>query len=162
MSQNVFIGQQPDPILTQNYDYDQRLAMLRQLETQLQQQRAALTAPPQPTPSAPTLWQQIEAATADLSDREFNAIRADAEFIESEQRVAELVAQKQLEIVRPMVEQSSQGQEALAQHLATIRRLKKRAASQADEDMELFREYTRSYSDLTFNEFLKTRRKKKS
>lgn len=163
MQANVFLGGTPDPLLGGSavtpIDYDQRIEELQQmqqrLEAQKQQQirQRQQTASGQPQSQAP-IWDEIEKLTADFSDREFAIVNQDEEFQSSQQAIMAILQREQLKMMRPIVEGTKDGKEALEKHLALIKQLKKKATREADRNMELFTEYTQNYSNMTYSEFL--------
>lgn len=159
MQTNVFLGG-ADPLLGGStvtpVDYDRQIAELQQmqqrLEAQRQQQRTQAVSG-QPQSQAP-IWDEIEKLTAELSDREFDIVNRDEEFQQSQQTIMAILQREQMRLMRPIVEGTQDGKEALENHLALIRQLKKKATKEADRNMELFNEYTQHYSDMTYSEFL--------
>jgi hypothetical protein len=59
------------------------------------------------------------------------------------------------------VEKSPEGRKLLENHLATIKVLRNTASKKVEEELNTFKEYTEKYSHLTFEEYLKTKAKKK-
>ena len=59
-----------------------------------------------------------------------------------------------MRIMRPIVEQTNDGKEALEQHLSLLKRLVKNVKNEADKRDALFDEYIREYSDRTWQEFI--------
>lgn len=68
-------------------------------------------------------------------------LAADDEFNESNNVVLAVLQREYLRIMRPIVEASSDGKEALQSHLATVKRLAKKAKEQTAEELKEFREY---------------------
>ena len=66
-----------------------------------------------------------------------------------------------MKALRPMVENSKEGKDALDYHLTLINRLKKSAAKEADAEMADFKEYREKYSHLTYDDYLKIKGGKK-
>ena len=62
--------------------------------------------------------------------------------------------------MRPIVEGTKDGKEALESHLNLVKRLKKDAANENNKTMDLFKEYTENYPDMSYSEFLKMKRNK--
>ena len=161
MQANVFLGGTPDPLLGGSavtpIDYDQRIAelqkMQQRLEAQKQQQRQQMQNG-QPQSQAP-IWDEIEKLTAYFSDREFSIVNQDEEFQQSQNNIMAIMQREYMRMMRPIVEGTKDGKEALENHLTLIKRLKKKAAKEADRNMELFNEYTQHYSDMTFADFIK-------
>lgn len=133
---NVFLGN--DPTLQGNNfsrSIDEQLANIRQLEQQLSQYKQS-----QPSNATP-IWDEIDNIVGSLSDSEKELLAADDEFNESNSVVLSVLQREYLRIMRPIVEASSDGKEALQSHLATVKRLAKKAKEQTAEELKEFREY---------------------
>lgn len=157
MQANVFLGSSPDPLLGGSavtpIDYDQRIAELQQMQQRLEAQKQQQRPNGRQQPQSP-IWDEIEKLTADFSDREFAIVSQDEEFKQSQNNIMALMQREYMRMMRPIVEGTKDGKEALENHLALIKRLKKKAAKEADRNMELFTEYTQHYSNMTYAEFL--------
>lgn len=133
---NVFLGN--DPTLQGNNfsrSIDEQLANIRQLEQQLSQYKQS-----QPSNATP-IWDGIDNIVGGLTDSEKELLAADDEFNESNSAVLSVLQREYLRIMRPIVEASSDGKEALQSHLATVKRLAKKAKEQTAEELKEFREY---------------------
>ena len=86
---------------------------------------------------------------------------ASEEFQESAKAINELVQATQLAQLRPVIEQSQQGKDALERHLTLVKRLKKSAEAEVSKELEDFKEYTEKYSDMPYAEYQKMKRSKK-
>ena len=86
---------------------------------------------------------------------------ASEEFQESAKAINELVQATQLAQLRPVIEQSQQGRDALERHLTLVKRLKKSAEAEVNKELEDFKEYTEKYSDMPYAEYQKMKRSKK-
>lgn len=162
---NIFVN---DPLLggmNQPANYEQQLNEIARMQQQLEAQRrqmeqASQRMQEQPAQSRTPLWDEIERLTAEMTDSEFQAISDNAEFQESQNAVMAVLNREYMRIMRPIVEQTKEGRDALENHLALIRSKRKQAAKDAERNMALFNEYTEKYSDMTFTEFLKLKNKK--
>lgn len=162
---NIFVN---DPLLggvNHPANYEQQLNEIARMQQQLEAQRrqmeqASQRMQEQPTQSRTPLWDEIERLTAEMTDSEFQTISDTAEFQESQNAVMAVLNREYMRIMRPIVEQTKEGREALENHLALIRSKRKQAAKDAERNMALFNEYTEKYSDMTFTEFLKLKNKK--
>lgn len=133
---NVFLNN--DPTLQGNNfsrSIDEQLANIRQLEQQLSQYKQS-----QPSNATP-IWDEIDNIVGGLTDSEKELLAADDEFNESNSAVLSVLQREYLRIMRPIVEASSDGKEALQSHLATVKRLAKKAKEQTAEELKEFREY---------------------
>lgn len=70
-----------------------------------------------------------------------------------------ILQREQLRMMRPIVEGTKDGKEALETHLSLVKKLRKEAANESDKTMSLFKEYTEHYADKPYAEFLKMKRK---
>lgn len=164
MQTNVFLGNSPDPLLGGNSyntptDYDAKIAELQAMQQRLEAQRKQSNYS-QNVNSSP-IWDEIEKITSELSDREFEIVNKSEEFQTSQNAVMAILQREYMRLMRPIVENTADGKEALKSHLELIKRLRKEATREADKNIELFNEYTQNYSDMTYSEFLKMRKSKK-
>ena len=150
---NIFLGS--DPLLT-SANYDNRLAELQQMQQALEQQKQQLMQRPQENVSQSPVWDEIERLTAELTDKEFAFISENEEFVKSQNKIAEALQAEYMRMMRPMVERSHKG--LLDEHLVLLRRLKKDASKEIDKQMDLLQEYVTKHPDISFAEFLKTKR----
>lgn len=163
MQTNVFLGGNADPLLgnvnsyaaTQN-DYDAKIAELQAMQQRLEQQKQQSNYF-QKANSSP-IWDEIEKITSELSDREFELINNSKEYQESQSAVMTILNREYMRLMRPIVESTTDGQNALKTHLELLKRLRKDATREVDKNIELFNEYTQHYSDMTYSEFLKMKK----
>lgn len=133
---NVFLGN--DPTLQGNNfsrSIDEQLANIRQLEQQLSQYKQS-----QPSNATP-IWDEIDNIVGGLTDSEKELLAADGEFNESNSAVLAVIQQEYMRIMKPIVEGSAQGHEALQNHLSTVKRIAKKAKEQSAAELKEFREY---------------------
>ena len=162
-----------DPLLStgtsfmgnQSASYDARIAELQQQQQILQQQKlqaeAAATGKQQQTSSVTPIWDEIERITEELSESEFTFVSADEEFKKSQEAINTIILREQLRIVRPIVEQSNDGKQALQTHLDTLKQLRKMAKKNAESQMVEWQDYMQNYADMPFAEYKKMKLKKK-
>lgn len=164
---NIFLGS--DPLLGQSPAYqrgsvEDELARIAAMQQQLDQKKmeieSAKLSMNQPQQSRTPLWDEIDKIVSDMSDNEIEYLNSNGEFAKSNQAVMGILQREQLRMMRPIVEGTKDGKEALENHLALVKRLKKEAANESDKAMNLFKEYTEGYSDMPYSEFLKMKRKK--
>jgi hypothetical protein len=147
--QNFYIGG-TDPLLS-NTDYEQKIAQLQQLQSQLQAQRNSIS---QRTPTP--IWDEIDTITSNLGEAEYQSISLNIEFQESQKNIANILTNEQLKMLKPIIERTENGRKALENHLSLLRKLRHQNEKQRQEEMQLWREYTQKHSDKTYAEFLKT------
>lgn len=126
-----------------------RMQALQQLGEQVQQ-------PQQPKSQTPT-WDEIDRVTGAMTEKEFEIMTQNAEYQESQRAIDAVTQVALMRALRPMVENSKEGKDALDYHLTLINRLKKSAAKEADAEMADFKEYREKYSHLTYDDYLKTK-----
>lgn len=134
-------------------EYVNRLQALQQLGEQVQQ-------PQQPKSQTPT-WDEIDRVTGAMSDKEFEIMTQNAEYQESQKQIDAVTQIVLMRALRPMIENSKEGKDALDYHLTLINRLKKSAAKEADAEMADFKEYKEKYSHMSYDDFLKMKGGKK-
>jgi hypothetical protein len=73
----------------------------------------------------------------------------------------EYVGAIQLQLIRPRIEASPEGKKLLEQHLTTVKFLRKAALDDVNKKMADFEDYTKNYSHMSWEEYLKTKGGKK-
>lgn len=165
MANNIFIGQQ-DPLMS-GKDYNFQLQELDKIADTIAQRKAALmqmreqVEQPQGQVSRTPVWDEIDAIVNSMSDKEFSVVTQDEEFIESQNAVLGVLNAKYMAMMRPLVEQSKEGKEALDNHLSLVKRLKKNASKEVDNEINEFKEYKEKYADISYAEYLKMKSKNK-
>ena len=134
-------------------ELEQRKLLLRSQSEQLKQ------APPQK--SATPVWDEIDTIMKSLSDEEYQRMTANEEFDESSKRVAAIVQEMQIRMIRPHVESSKEGREALDCHLTLVKRLRSALSKEVDNELADFKNYRENYAHLSYEEYLKQQREKK-
>lgn len=143
---------QPDPMAQleeEKRKLEDKMAMLRQTGPQ-QQVR----------PQAP-VWDEIDAIVSGLSDQEMQFLNSNQEFLESSANVQNILQREYLRIMRPVVEATKDGKQALENHLTLIKRLRNYARDEVNKKYSLFDEYMEKYSDMSFAEFMEMKKGKK-
>lgn len=153
-----------DPILgnQQPYNTSEQLAQLNewaQKYAELQKQKGNFTM--QPQQSKTPVWDEIDKIMDSLTDSQKNFLNQNPDFTESYQEVANILQREELRIIRPLVEQTKDGKEALDKHLALIKKLRRNAMQAEEEKTALWNEYMTHYSDMTFKDFMTMRKEKK-
>ncbi len=143
---------QPDPMAQleeEKRKLEDKMAMFRQTGPQ-QQVR----------PQAP-VWDEIDAIVSGLSDQEMQFLNSNQEFLESSANVQNILQREYLRIMRPVVEATKDGKQALENHLTLIKRLRNYARDEVNKKYSLFDEYMGKYSDMSFAEFMEMKKGKK-
>ena len=76
------------------------------------------------------------------------------EYVNSLQYVSKLVQDEELRIIRPRIESTQQGQEALKKHLSLMQRLRKEVAQAEEHKSAMLNDYMTNHSDKTWQEYL--------
>ena len=157
-----------DPLLGSGPDYSAHLAELEQAQRAIEQQKQSIlklaqnTQNPEATPASPTpIWDQIDTLTDNMTAAEFKAMQDDPSYQKSLGELMEYVAAVQLQLIRPRIEASPEGKKLLEQHLTTVKFLRKAAADNVDKRLADFEDYTKNYSHMSWEEYLKTKGGKK-
>jgi hypothetical protein len=159
----------PDPLLgvasdytSQYKDIEQQQMLLEQKKRQLAElaEKAQAEGEGKATSQTP-IWDEVDLITANMTDAEFAEMENSDEYKASSEELMKYVGALQLKAIRPVVERSPEGRKLLEHHLATIKVLKSTASKKVEEELNTFKEYTEKYSNLTFEEYLKTKAKKK-
>lgn len=100
------------------------------------------------------VWDEIDRITSSLSDKEYHYLQGNEDFRASSEAVNAILQREYMRVMRPIVEQTKDGKEALEQHLSLLKRLVKNVKNEADKRDALFDEYIREYSDRTWQEFI--------
>lgn len=149
-----------DPLLqSRNYglpEMDREQEALKQKLAELQKRQYS-----QPQAAAP-VWDEIDRITSSLSEKEFNFLAGNQEFQESSNIIQQILQNEYMRIMRPIVESTKEGKDALDKHLTLLKRLIKSAKDEADHRDALMNEYITQYSNLTWQEFIDMKNKKQS
>ena len=169
MQNNIFLGSS-DPLLGVQPNYfksggvEEELARIQAMQQQLDQKKLEIAnarqniSGTQQTSRTP-VWDEIDKIVSDLSDSDLDYLNSNEEYQKSNQVVMAILQREQLRMMRPIVEGTKDGKEALEAHLSLVKKLRKEAANESDKTMSLFEEYTEHYADKPYAEFLKMKRK---
>lgn len=158
---NIHIG--VDPLLSSspNYSIEDRMAELSQLKALLSQKeqnlaqiKAQISSNTQQLSKTP-VWDEIDREIQSLNDAEYEFVSNNQEFIDSSNNITILLQGAYMEMMRPILEGSQKGKDALDNHLTLVRRLKKSASAESNKKIADFKEYTEKYSDMTYADYLK-------
>lgn len=157
---NFFLN---DPILGNN-NFDAKIAELQQAQQQVEMQKrmyeqqiAQQPTQQQPKSQSP-VWDEVDALWDSMTDKEREIIASTEEFQESSNRITSILNEQYMAMMRPVVEQSQAGKDALDNHLTMLKRLRKSAQKEADAELDDFKEYKEKYSDMPYAEYQKMKR----
>ena len=145
-SDPILGGQQSTPTI------DSQMAEWAQKFAELQKQKNNFTM--QPQQSKTPIWDEIDKIMDGLTESQKGYLNQNKDFAESYQDVANILQREELKIIRPLVEQTKDGKEALERHLVLIKKLKKSALQEEDKNMALWKDYIANHSDKTWQEYL--------
>lgn len=161
--QNIFLNN--DPLLSGSQfqtpstdEMDSYIQKLQEAQERIQQQKMQILSAPQQQSKCP-VWDEIESIVSGLTDTEFQKISENNDFAESNQNIMDILNREYMKVMRPAVENTKEGKEALQNHLALIKKLKKAITDESAKNIELFNEYTEKYSNITYAEFLEMKKK---
>lgn len=129
----------------------ERMHRLQQLKAQAQQ----------PQTSRTPVWDEIDSIMNGLSEKEFEIVSQNEEWVESNNKLLALIQAAQLQMLKPIIESSPEGKDALDNHLTITKRIRKSASKVVDEELNDFKEYREKYSDMPYAEYLKMKGTKK-
>lgn len=135
-------------------------AELRNAYEALQEKRASINMQVRQSPTP--LWDEIDKIEDSLTGAQRQYLMNNKEYADSSVYVSKIVQDEILRIVRPRIEATVQGQEALKKHLSLAKRLRKEA-TQAEEQKNAIRdEYFDNYADkMSYAEFIAMKQGKK-
>lgn len=127
-------------------------AELQKMYETLQQKRASINMQAQQSPTP--LWDEIDKIEDNLTGAQRQYLAQNKEYVESLQYVSKLVQDEGLRIIRPRIESTQQGQEALKKHLSLMQRLRKEVAQEEEQKSAMLNDYMTNHSDKTWQEYL--------
>lgn len=160
---NIFINN--DPLLGSR-DYSSDIAMMeKELEmrqAKLAQYKQQMMQQHQPQQSQTPVWDEIDSIVQGMTEKEYQIVTSNEEWIESNAKIMGLIQAAQLQMLRPIIEQSKEGKDALDHHLTITKRVKKSASMEVDSELNDFQEYKAHYSHMSYDEYLKMKREPKT
>lgn len=151
-----------DPLLIgDRINYAQRLPELEEEQQAYMQRIQELQKRGVVNESVTPVWDEIDGLLSGLSDREFDFINNNQEFQESSSVITAILNREYLKIMRPRVESTKDGKDALEKHLTLVKRLKKSAADEVNKKYSMLDEYMEKYGDMSFNDYVAMKKGKK-
>lgn len=144
-----------DPLLnSQGFNIEEQL---RQLELRKQ----SLESMKQLNPQAMTqslIWDSIDSEVKVLSQEQLNKLFENEEYVRIYNRLQELVNVEILNIVKPRIENTSEGKQLLQEQLKLVKKMKPKIVEDTNREVELFRrfrEFSKTNPDVTYETFIK-------
>ena len=155
-----------DPLLGSTTDYQSHLAELESMQAAIDQKRQSLLSMAQgeqkeAVKTGTPIWDEIDTITANMSQAEFQTMSENENYKQSLEALMAYVGAVQLQMIRPRIEQSAEGKKLLEQHLTNVKFLRKAASADVDKRLSDFEDYTKNYSNMSWDEYLKTKGGKK-
>jgi hypothetical protein len=127
-------------------------AELQKMYEAIQQKRASINM--QAQQSSTPLWDEIDKIEDNLTGAQRQYLMQNQKYVDSLQYVSKLVQDEELRIIRPRIESTQQGQEALKKHLSLMQRLRKEVAQAEEQKSAMLNDYMTNHSDKTWQEYL--------
>lgn len=144
-----------DPLLgNQGFDIEEQL---RQLEMRRQSLESIKQLNTQAIPTS-TIWNEIDSEVKVLSQEQLQKLFENEEYVTIYTRIQELVNNEILNLVKPRIENTSEGKQLLQAQLNLVKKMKPKIVEDTNREVELFRrfrEFSKTNPDVTYEEFLK-------
>ena len=127
-------------------------AELQKMYEAIQQKRASINM--QAQQSSTPLFDEIDKIEDSFTDAQKQYLMQDKEYVESLQYVSKLVQDEELRIIRPRIEATEQGKDALKHHLSVVQKLKKEMARETEQQNALVADFIKNYPGKTWEEYL--------
>lgn len=148
-----------DPILGETPAYS--IPQLEEEQKKIAAKVERLKNMQQPQKPQCPVWDEIDGIVSGMSDQELHAVSANPEYQESSAAIQEILQREYLRIMRPIVEGTKDGRDALEKHLTIVKRLRKAARDEVARKYSLMDEYMEHYSNMPFDEYMKIKRGRK-
>jgi hypothetical protein len=110
------------------------------------------------------LWDKIDNEIAPLTDEQKRVVFDDEDYKAIQVELGQMVQEQILRIVKPQLESSEKGKELLSKVYDIAVLAKKKAISETNKEMELFKRwqsYSVAHPEATYAEFIKSIKKAK-
>lgn len=154
MSNNFIFPHQSDPLLT-----DDALNQLEMYKQQLLAEKAKYNNQPKQQVPNENPWDDTEKELSALTDEQKEELMSDESFVEINTNVQSYLQELLNKLLKPEMLKTEQGVALLNDRLKIVKDLKKKVVKESSKRMELFKEYTDKYSDISWEEFLKLKNK---
>lgn len=142
-------GQAQQKTIEEMQEESQRLG--QQLEAMQRMKAQGKPIAQQQTP----VWDEIDGIERGMTDAEHAYLTSNSEYQESMAAIQAVLQREYLRVMRPIVENTKDGKDALEKHLTLVKRLQKSAKDEAGKRYALMDEYMNGYRQMTFDDFLK-------
>lgn len=110
------------------------------------------------------LWDKIDNEIAPLTDEQKRVVFEDEDYKSVQVELGQMVQEQILRIVKPQIEGTEKGKELLSKVYDIAVLAKKKAISETNKEMELFKRwqsYSVAHPEATYAEFIKSTKKAK-
>ena len=139
---NIFLG---------GNSYDDEMQRMKQLNDELARKKQELSS--HTHTERQSEWDKIDSLADSMTDAEKQMMSECKEFVESDNRISAIMQSAYMSLVRPIVEQSEEGKEALINHYNIMKESLSKVRKKRDEDMDALRRWATEHPDKSFNEF---------
>lgn len=154
-----------DPLLQPN-NYEAHFKEIEKMEQVIAQKKQMLmqykeqTQQPEQNVSRTPIWDEIDTIISNLGEKEYQIVTTNEEFMESHNVITGILQAQYLQMMRPLVEGCAEGKDALERHLTLVKRLRKSASKEVDDEISDFQNYKEKYADMPYAEYQKMKRGK--
>jgi hypothetical protein len=130
---------------------------LRQLELRKQSLESMKQLNTQAMPNS-LIWDTIDSEVKVLSQDQLNKLFENEDYVRTYTRIQELVNNEILNLVKPRIENTSEGKQLLQEQLTLVRKMKPKIVEDTTREVELFRrfrEFSKTNPDVTYEDFIK-------
>ena len=144
MMNNIFLGG--------TNSYDDEMNRMKQLNEELARRKSELSSHTE----RQSEWDKIDSLADSMTDAEKQMMSECKEFVESDNRLSAMMQSAYMSLVKPIIEQSEEGREALRKHYNIMKESLTKVRKKRDEDMDALRRWATEHPDKSFNEFRMT------
>ena len=138
---NIFLGG--------SNSYDDEMQRMKQLNEELARRKQELSSHNE----RQSEWDKIDSLADSMTDAEKQMMSECKEFVESDNKINMLMQSAYMSLVKPIIEQSEEGREALRKHYNIMKESLTKVRKKRDEDMDALRRWATEHPDKSFNEF---------
>ena len=141
MMNNIFLGG--------SNSYDDEMQRMKQLNEELARRKSELSSHSE----RQSEWDKIDSLADSMTDAEKQMMAECKEFVESDNKLSAMIQSAYMSLVKPIIEQSEEGREALRKHYNIMKESLTKVRKKRDEDMDALRRWATEHPDKSFNEF---------
>ena len=138
---NIFLGG--------SNSYDDEMTRMKQLNEELARRKQELSSHNE----RQSEWDKIDSLADSMTDAEKQMMSECKEFVESDNKLSAMMQSAYMSLVKPIIEQSEEGREALRMHYNIMKDSLTKVRKKRDEDMDALRRWATEHPDKSFNEF---------